>query len=245
MPAFAASAPERKVGPKFTITLANLDQMIWNCHVIIIFFLPDHEESKSHALGAVLDQESHILVILLGQDGSVVQDHRQQVHLNILILRKEWAIDLFKDLLRYIGYMHITLTTNFNIHKCNFILHSQDLINMGFNLSGFKLLRVHGFTFQDYKETRFDIEVLKSFTHRMVRYETEKMCTFIDIQFAISSFTAKIGLTWDYKILIVRRISSHSRFIYWSGFIHTLCIPTLTTNFLYMVGEQLSKHALT
>ena len=51
----------------------------------------------------------------------------------------------------------IALTTNFNIHKCNFILHSQDLINMGFNLSGFKLLRIRGFTFKDYKETRFDI----------------------------------------------------------------------------------------
>ena len=77
MPALAASAPDRKVGPKLTITLANLNRHnILNYEIInSTGQLPNHEEPKGHALGTVFDKESDILIVLLGQDGGVVQDH--------------------------------------------------------------------------------------------------------------------------------------------------------------------------
>ena len=77
MPALAARAPDRKVGPKLTITLANLNRHnILNYEIInSTGQLPNHEEPEGHALGTVFDQKSDILIVLLGQNGSVVQDH--------------------------------------------------------------------------------------------------------------------------------------------------------------------------
>ena len=77
VPALAARAPDRKVGPKLTITLANLNRHnILNYEIInSTGQLPNHEEPEGHALGTVFDQKSDILIVLLGQNGSVVQDH--------------------------------------------------------------------------------------------------------------------------------------------------------------------------
>ena len=41
---------------------------------------PDHEETEGHALRTVLQQRGHVLVSL-GEDRRIVEDHREQVHL--------------------------------------------------------------------------------------------------------------------------------------------------------------------
>ena len=41
---------------------------------------PDHEETERHALRTVLQQRGHVLVSL-GEDRRIVEDHREQVHL--------------------------------------------------------------------------------------------------------------------------------------------------------------------
>ena len=167
IPALAARAPERKVGPKLTITLANLHQIVRNCNnfsltnsftfsltcfldnplaysftnVIAPFLtrsftnLPDHEEAKGHALGAVLDQEGDVLIVLLRQNGCVVQDNRQEIHLEFwgIIF---WRINFFlvsswqsQRRCAHIGSARTLISFAWlDIHECHFILLRNGLI---------------------------------------------------------------------------------------------------------------------
>ena len=49
---------------------------------------PDHEETERHALRTVLQQRGHVLVSL-GEDRRIVEDHREQVHLTDVVIEPE------------------------------------------------------------------------------------------------------------------------------------------------------------
>ena len=138
VPALAARAPERKVGPKLTITLANLASettIISHLLTHLLIHLPDHEEAKGHALGAVFDQEGDVLIVLLRQNGCVIQDNRQEVHLKVwgIIF---WRINFFlvsswqsQRRCAHIGSARTLISFAWlDIHECHFILLRNVLI---------------------------------------------------------------------------------------------------------------------